>query len=133
MKFSPGRVCKVRGPDLAEIPVEVCPVGLLEPRAEPEVAQFDVAGGVDEEVVGLDVPVDEAQLVDVGDGQGRLGHVELGAVLGEGVLLHEEGHHVAAGKELHDEVEVGGILRCDMNLVLESVQQYGHKMAENLE
>ena len=34
-----------------------------EPRAQPEVCQLDVAVAVDEDVVGLDVSVDEAHLV----------------------------------------------------------------------
>ena len=45
--------------------------------------------GVDEDVVGLDVPVDEAELVDGLDGEDALGHVELGHILRERVVLDQ--------------------------------------------
>ena len=33
------------------------------------------------------------------------------ALFRQGVLLHEEGHHVSARQELHDQVEVDGVLK----------------------
>ena len=57
-----------------------------------------------------DAPVDEAELVDGLDGEDALGHVEARDVLGERVVLDEHRHEVAAGEELHQEVEVVGVL-----------------------
>ena len=51
-------------------------VGPPESGAEAEVGELDVALGVDENVVGLDVPVDEAHLVHAVDGTRQLGDVE---------------------------------------------------------
>ena len=51
-------------------------VGPPEAGAEAEVGQLDVALSVDENVVGLDVAVDEAHLVDAVDGARQLGDVE---------------------------------------------------------
>lgn len=86
---------------------------LLEACRETEVGELDVALGVNEDVVRLDVseekqesrvvskqtntrlaaeenaPVDETELVDCLDGKDALGHVELGDVLREGVVLDE--------------------------------------------
>ena len=53
-------------------------VGPPEAGAEAEVGEFDVPGTVDEDVVGLDVTVDEAQGVDVFHGQRQFGRVESG-------------------------------------------------------
>ena len=52
----------------------------------------------------------EAESMDVVDGRCGLGHVELGHVLAERVLLDEERHHVAAGQKLHDQVEIARVL-----------------------
>ena len=41
------------------------------------------------------LPVDESKFVYRLDSEGCLGHVELGGLLGEGVLLHQECHHVS--------------------------------------
>lgn len=51
--------------------------------------------GVQQEVVWFDVSVNEAQLVDGVNGQHRLCYVELSGLLSEGVLLHQQGHHVS--------------------------------------
>ena len=53
-------------------------VGPTQAGAKAKVGEFDVAGTVDEDVVGLDVPVDEAQGVDVFHGQRQFGRVESG-------------------------------------------------------
>lgn len=51
--------------------------------------------GVQQQVVWFDVPVDEAQLVDGVDGEDRLCDVELRGLFRQGVLLHQQRHHVA--------------------------------------
>ena len=104
--------------DVLQSSIVVCPVRLLEASAQTEVGELDVTLAVQEQVVGLDVPVDEAQLVDGLDGQGRLCHVELGSLLRQGVLLHQQGHDVPPWQELHDQVE--GVR------VLEGVEHLDH-------
>lgn len=87
-------------------------------EAGAEVGELDVPGGVEEDVVGLDVAVDVAEGVAGADGEGHLGDVEAGHVLGEAVLeLGEEGEEVAADVVVHEEVEVA--------LVLEGVVEVG--------
>ena len=81
-------------------------VHAVEARAEAKVRQLEVAVLVDEQVVRLDVAVDKAGLVDRIDREDGLRHVEPRRVLGERVLLDQQRHHVAAGQELHDEVQV---------------------------
>lgn len=56
--------------------------------------------GIEQQIVGLDITMNEAEFVYRIDGQRRLGNVELGAVLGQRVLLHQQRHHVATGQEL---------------------------------
>ena len=91
-------------------------VGPPETRAQPEIGQFDVAVGSDENVIGLYVPVDEAHPVDGLDGAHQLGDVEEGEVLGEGAQLDEEAHHVSSGDVLHDKVEVLAVLEREEEL-----------------
>jgi len=55
--------------------------------------------------------MNEAQFVNVFQGQRGLSHVELGGVLGKRVFLHKQSHQVATRKELHDEVEIGHVLK----------------------
>ena len=50
--------------------------------------------GVKEKVVGFDVSMDEAKLVDGVDGQDCLCDVEPRDILRQDVLLHQESHHV---------------------------------------
>ena len=58
--------------------IVVCPVRLLEASAETEVGELDVTLAVQEKVVGLDVPVDEAHLVHAVHSADQLGDVEPG-------------------------------------------------------
>jgi hypothetical protein len=55
-------------------------------------------------------PVNEAELVNRLDRQHTLSHVKPRHVLREGIVLDEHRHQVASGKELHEEVEVVGVL-----------------------
>ena len=52
---------EVGGFGLAEVPVELRAVGLLQPRAEAEVGQLDVTPRVQQQVVRLDVPVERRE------------------------------------------------------------------------
>jgi hypothetical protein len=51
-------------------------VGPPEPGAEAEVCELDVAVGVDEDVVRLDVAMDEPHRVNTVDSTGQLGNVK---------------------------------------------------------
>lgn len=50
--------------------------------APPEVTQLDVHVGIQQDVLGLDVPVDDSFLADILDGQGQLVDEVLGLLLG---------------------------------------------------
>mmetsp|Transcript_21082 Transcript_21082/g.59974 ORF Transcript_21082/g.59974 Transcript_21082/m.59974 type:complete len:250 (+) Transcript_21082:291-1040(+) len=88
--------------------------------AQAQVRELEVAAPVQEQVVRLEVSVDVPEGVDGFDSQNSLGGVEAGGVLREDVLLHEQGHEVSAGEELHDEVEVV--------LVLERVVEFNEPL-----
>ena len=61
--------------------------------------------GVEQDVVGLDVAVDVAQLVHGVDGEDHLDDVELGHVLRKSVLeLGEQSQEVAAAVVVHDQI-----------------------------
>mmetsp|Transcript_15838 Transcript_15838/g.42605 ORF Transcript_15838/g.42605 Transcript_15838/m.42605 type:complete len:336 (-) Transcript_15838:99-1106(-) len=97
----------VHAPPLALFPgVLVLGVELL---GKPEVGKLEVAVVCDEDVLGLEVAVHEVVVVDVLDGEGNLGDVDLRPRLGEGLAL-EVGVEVAAAHELEDKVDVVGVL-----------------------
>ena len=73
---------------------------------EAEVGELDVAALAQQHVVGLDVAVDDAVLVQVVEGDCHLAQVEECHPLVEVVHLVEEGLEVAANHVLHDEEHV---------------------------
>lgn len=85
----------------------VCPA---EARAQTKVRQLDVSIQVDKNVVGLDVAVDEAHLVDALDGQCQLRHVEACQWFGEDAHSDEQAHHVSSRDVVHDKIEAVTIL-----------------------
>eukprot|EP00123_Amoebidium_parasiticum_P017429 comp23850_c0_seq1/m.41679 comp23850_c0_seq1/g.41679 ORF comp23850_c0_seq1/g.41679 comp23850_c0_seq1/m.41679 type:complete len:368 (+) comp23850_c0_seq1:444-1547(+) len=93
-----------------DLPVVVALVALLHARAQPKVRQLDVARGIDQHVVGFDIPVDEVELVDGVQGQGQLSNVMAGGILRECVVADQQGHHVSPGQKLHHQIQVLGIL-----------------------
>ena len=58
----------------------------------------------------LNLPMDEAQLVNSVYCEGNLSHVEACDVLGKDLVLDEHGHQVTTGQELHEHVEEGVVL-----------------------
>lgn len=60
--------------------------GEVDRLAQAKVAQLHVAVNIEEEIVGLDIPMDEPMLVDGLDAQDRLGNVEPRVGLGEDIL-----------------------------------------------
>ena len=55
--------------------------------------------------------MDESHFVDGVDGQRSFCNVELRDFFWQCVFFHEECHHIATGEELHDEVQINGILK----------------------
>lgn len=82
---------------------------------------------VDQDVVGLQVPVDVVQLVHRVQRQQDLGNVEPRLVLRQNVLLDQEVHEVAPGQVLHHQVQVlfvlEGAFEVDDLLVVLGVSQ----------
>ena len=69
----------------------------------PEVGELGQALPVDEDVGGLDVPVDDAGVVDDLEGPGHLGQDRQDLGGGQGALLGDDVGQGAALDELHDE------------------------------
>jgi hypothetical protein len=78
-----------------------------EPHGEAKVDQLDVALGVEQQVLGLQVPVGDAALllVQVLEDQHDLGGVEAGRVLVEAAELAHVGEELAAGHVVEEEIE----------------------------
>lgn len=66
------------------------------------------------------LPVYEAKFVYTIDCKRRLSHIELRTLFTQGIFFHKEGHHVPARQELHDKVQVHG--------VLEAVVHFNHPL-----
>lgn len=83
-----------------------------EVAGEVEVGEDEVAVGVDEDVLGLEVAVDDAEGVEVGEGHEDLGEVEADGALGEDAVGEgvAEGVEVAAGAEGDGVGEERGVL-----------------------
>ena len=69
--------------------------------AEPKVGELEMARGGEQHVVWLDVPVHDAALVQVLQGEDHGGEVEDSLVLWEAAIHAEEGLEVAANHVLH--------------------------------
>ncbi len=63
---------------------------------ETEVCELDVAGGVYEEIFGLQIPVDVAELMEGVDAGEHFGNVEAGVSVVKDTSVVEEGSKVAA-------------------------------------
>ena len=74
--------------------------------AQPKIGQFDVASVREEDVIGLEIPVDDVPLVEVLEGKRDLGDVEAGHLLVEEPVDGEQGLEVPADEVLHDEENV---------------------------
>lgn len=55
-------------------------------------------------------PMNEAKLMDSFNCENTLRHVETCYIFREGVVFYKHCHEIAAGKELHDEIQVCSIL-----------------------
>ena len=65
---------------------------------------------VEKDVVWFEIPVNILHFVHRIESQQNLSGVELGLLVGENVLLHEQVHEVSTGQVLHNEVEVIAVL-----------------------
>jgi hypothetical protein len=94
---------------------------------EAEVDELEAAGVDDEDVVGLEVAVDHAAAVDLGEGAGEgVGDAdELG--LGHGSAGGEDGGEGLAGDEVHDEVGLLVVLADGEDLDEAGVAQGGER------
>lgn len=75
-----------------------------------KIRQFHVPGLVEQQVVGFDVAVNVIQFVNGIDANDRLGNVKACHVLGEGIHLNQQPHHVATGHVFHDQIQVFVVL-----------------------
>lgn len=91
-------------------------VFLVEAGGETKVGQLDVTAPIEKDVVGLDVTMDEAQLVNGLDGESNLGHVEASNILGEDLVLDEHRHKITTRQELHEHVQKGRVLERGVQL-----------------
>ena len=85
-----------------------CDVGHL--LGEAKVGDLEVAVAVEQQVLGLQVAVDDVVRVQVVEGQGDLGGVELGDGVGEALGLAQQTEQLAALDKVHDHVQVLGVL-----------------------
>lgn len=69
-----------------------------------------MALAVDEDVVGLQVPVDISHLVDALQGQKSFGDIEPCLLLCKNVLLYEKTHKISPGHVFHDQVQIRFVL-----------------------
>jgi len=78
--------------------------------AETEITQGDVASGIEQNVFGLEIAVDDIVLVQMFEGEDEFGNVESSAFLGEATLALQVPEELASGLVVGDKVELGGAL-----------------------
>lgn len=77
---------------------------------EAKIGDLEVAVAVEQQVLGLQVTVDDVVRVQVVQGQGDLGGVELGDGVGEALGLAQQTKQLAALDKVHDHVQVLAVL-----------------------
>lgn len=85
----------------------VCVVELL---AETHIRELNVACTGEKEVVGLEIAMDIAELMETADTENHFRDEELGCLFGEDVLANEETHQITATAEVHNHVQIFIIL-----------------------
>lgn len=85
-----------------------------------KVGQVDMALRVQQHVVGLDIPMHDALLVDVADCAAELGDPEAHCLLGKGLSRNVEAQ-VAAVHEIDDNVQVLNVLEAVAQIAEEGV------------
>uniref|UniRef100_A0A7S3IL17 Uncharacterized protein n=1 Tax=Strombidium inclinatum TaxID=197538 RepID=A0A7S3IL17_9SPIT len=76
---------------------------------EAEIGEFDVTIEADQDVLGLQVPVENFGLMQVLKSQSYLGGIELGARFVEALLSREMSENLTSLNELHHEVDARGL------------------------
>lgn len=98
---------------------------LVEAGRQAKVGQLDMPTAIEQDVIGfnisavgvsarnprdpplgqvVDLPVNEAQLVNGIDGEDNLGNIEARNILGKDLVLDQHGHQIATRQELHQHV-----------------------------
>lgn len=104
----------------------VCGLGLCHVElAQSEVAEGDVADVVDEDVFGLEVAVDDVELVQVLERAEQLGGVEPAALLVEAALTLEVVEELATVDERQAQVQLLGTLKRELERDDERVVDLG--------
>jgi hypothetical protein len=88
----------------AEVGARTRLLGGVQGAGYPEVRKFGVAAFVEEDVLGLDIPVDDAAFVGVGEGRGYVGAEAREHRFGEGAAAVHQALQVPAGDVLHHDV-----------------------------
>mmetsp|Transcript_67468 Transcript_67468/g.147874 ORF Transcript_67468/g.147874 Transcript_67468/m.147874 type:complete len:246 (-) Transcript_67468:166-903(-) len=81
------------------------------------------------QIVRLQVTVDEARLMDGIDRLNQLCHIKLGFVDGEFILLLHVGKKIATLHELHDQVQIPGILEGAQEISKPKAKTLGHRVS----
>lgn len=84
--------------------------------AEPEVCQPNVPFGIDKNVFGLDVTINDTLLVEVLKRQDEFSTIKFSAILVKASVLLEMVEQLTSVDELHDEVEMELVLERELEL-----------------
>jgi len=91
--------------------------------AEPEISKPDMPLVVNQNILGLQIPIHNALLVQVLKRKHNLRGIELGPLLDKVALLGQMEEELAAIHEVHDQVQVLGVLKGEKQLHNEGVVQ----------
>ena len=86
------------------------PRAVLDDLGEAEVGDLHVAVGVVEDVLGLEIPVDDVEMMQVLEGEHDLRGVEARGLLAVAAGATQMGEHLAAAHVLEHHEEVGVVL-----------------------
>ena len=96
---------------------------------EPEIGQAEVSAGVEEEVLGLEIAVDDVEGVEILEGEDDGGEVEAGDVGGETLCAAEVGEEFSAGDVGKEHVDVEAVLESGEEVDDEGVVHAGEDVA----
>ena len=95
---------------LGNVSIELRSMRCLQSGAQSEVRQLQVTSGVEKQIVRFDVSMDESQSMNGFDRLGGFSDVEERHLFAEDLLLDQQRHQIAPGKEFHDQIEVTRVL-----------------------
>lgn len=85
-------------------------MGPMVVKSQPEIRDFQVAIGTDEEVVWFDISVDASKSMGLFDAKYHLSDVESSSRLGQDVFANQKTKKVAPRHVVHEEVKIDWIL-----------------------